>query len=72
MILHNRSQSVSKNGAVYSTGSDRPVTLAVADSERQVLTVRRKSHGTYFERDLHIIEIAQMLDPFGTTVREVN
>ena len=65
------SQSVSNEGAVYSTGNDRPVKLAQADAQMQTLTVRRKSHGTYYERELHLSELARLLDPAGTTVKAV-
>lgn len=64
-------QSVSNDGAVYSTGSDRPIKLAQVDTHTQTLTVRRKSHGTYQERVMHIADIARLLDPTGTTVRAV-
>lgn len=64
-------QSVNNDGAVYSTGSDRPIKVAHADSYTQILTVRRKSHGTYYEREIHLSELARLLDPAGTTVRVV-
>ena len=57
----------SVTGAIYADG-DRVAKVAVADSQSGMLTIRRKTHGTWVERSMHITELAAMLDPSGTTV----
>ena len=61
----------STTGAIYSTGG-RPVVVARANAFSGFLTVRRKSHGTWHERDIHISAIVELLDPEGTTYKEVD
>lgn len=60
----------SVTGAVYATG-ERPEKIAEADAVSGMLRIRRKTHGKWVERDIHITELAAMLDPSGTTVRGV-
>ena len=60
----------SVTGAVYSTGN-RAEKIAEANSLNGMLRIRRKTHGTWVEREIHITELAAMLDPSGTTVRGV-
>jgi hypothetical protein len=60
----------SVSGAVYATGV-RPLKIAEADARSGMLTIRRKTHGTWIEREIHITELVAILDPSGTTVKGV-
>ena len=60
-------KATDSKGRVFADG-DRPVVVAKVSAETQSLTVQRKTHGTFFSRTLHVIELARLLDPEGTTV----